>query len=152
MSRLLHYNVDFLPYESSVVYLKSPSNKTQGLAWTKWLKSMETVPERPWSNQAQNIVILSILFLVIFIDAAAYSLYAPFFPSEVRCSSILCIEAIIDNIFNVSQTVFSKWIFECSAFILNKLYLVVSTDEGSENANFLSIKCSSVCAPTELMN
>ncbi|CAH3023022.1 unnamed protein product, partial [Porites evermanni] len=45
---------------------------------------METVPERPWSNQAQNIVILSTLFLVIFIDALAYSLYAPFFPSEAE--------------------------------------------------------------------
>ncbi|CAH3114275.1 unnamed protein product, partial [Porites lobata] len=45
---------------------------------------METVPERPWSNQAQNIVILSTLFLVILIDAAAYSLYAPFFPSEAE--------------------------------------------------------------------
>ena len=102
MSRLLNYNVDFFLYESLVAYLKSPCNQTQALAWTKWLKSMETVPERPWSNQAQNIVILSTLFLVIFIDALAYSLYAPFFPSEVRCFLILCIEGIIYNIFNVS--------------------------------------------------
>ena len=34
----------------------------------------------------------------------------------------------------------------------NKLYLVVPTDDGSENANFLSIKCPSVCTPTELIN